>query len=63
MSSECQINLLEIMGKDLMEGSDLTFDPCFKVKVFSKRVSIFSIIGSGILEYETAHRKSWAVNV
>ena len=37
-----------------MKGSDLTFDPCFKVKVYLQKGFVFSIMGSGILEFENS---------
>ena len=50
-------------AKNLMEGSDLTFDPCFKIILCLQKGFVSSKLL--VLEFwniKTAHRKSWAVN-
>ena len=47
-----------------MEGSNLTLDPCLKVKVCLQKGFVSSPLL--VLEFwnmKTAHRKSWGVNV
>ena len=46
-----------------MEQSDLTFDPCFKVKVCLQKGFVSSpLLVLEIWKMKTAYRKSWAVN-